>query len=452
MPEARRVGPSTYFDMDRVDGLEPATASLVERRRAAMGPAYRLFYEEPLHIVRGSGVHLYDSTGREYLDFYNNVASIGHSHPRVTDAVCTQLGVLNTHTRYLHEGVVRYSEELLATAPDDIDHVMFTCTGSEAGDLALRIAKHRTGRSGVIVTRNAYHGVTTETAAISPSLGGLDSLPRWVRTVAAPDPYRTDTRGHGSLGDWFAAQVRAAIDDLEDSGVGFAALVVDSVFASDGIFTDPVGFLAPARRVVAEAGGVYVADEVQPGFGRTGSHMWGFERHSRAAEPLTPDLVVVGKPMGNGIPIAGVLMRSQLVESFGREQRYFNTFGGNPVSVAAAQAVLDVIREESLMENAQRIGGLLRAGLADLAFRHRSIGDVRGAGLFVGAELVDPEGQPDENLTIRVVNGLRRHGVLVAASGLRNNVLKVRPPLVTQAHDAEHFLEVLDAVLGEERA
>ena len=443
------VGPSSYFDPARIDSLEPATAALVRRRVEAMGPAYRLFYEEPVHFVRGAGVHLYDVDGVEYLDFYNNVASLGHAHPRVTSAIAEQAAVLNTHTRYLHEGIVRYAEDLLATMPDALGHVMVTCTGSEAGDLALRIAKHHTGGTGVIVTRNAYHGVTTETAAISPSLVGQGSLPPWVRTVPAPDSYRVDpvALGYADLGEWFAAQVQDGIDDLAAHGIRLAALVVDTVFSSDGVFTEPRGFLAPARDVVRRAGGVLLADEVQPGFGRSGDAMWGFQRHGTADSPFVPDLVTLGKPMGNGMPVAATVLTPEVVAEFGRDMRYFNTFGGNAVSVAAAQAVLDVVQEEHLQDNASRVGTGLRDSLRDLMATHPAIGDVRGAGLFLGVELVGADGAPDEGLTLAVVNGLKRRRVLVATAGLENDVLKIRPPLVATDGDAERFVTELDATL-----
>jgi 4-aminobutyrate aminotransferase-like enzyme len=451
MAASRNVGPSSYFDPAHLVDLDAATADLVRRRLDALGPAYRLFYETPLHIVRGSGVHLYDADGHEYLDFYNNVASLGHSHPRVTAAIAEQAGILNTHTRYLHEGVVSYAEQLLETFPHQLRHVMFTCTGSEAGDLALRIAKHCTGGTGVIVTRNAYHGVTTETAAISPSLGGLDSVAPWVRTVQAPDPFRTDMEGFADLGEWFAAQVQDAIDDLTAHGVRFAALVVDSILSSDGVFPDPVGVLARARSVVADAGGLYLADEVQSGFARTGEAMWGFQRHGTTAAPLVPDLVTVGKPMGNGMPVAGVILRPEVVESFARDQRYFNTFGGNALSIAAAQAVLDVIIDEQLQDSVVRVGTRMRDDLRSLAVDHRGIGDVRGAGMFLGVELVDDDGAPDQALTLRVVNDLRQRRVLVATCGPDNNVLKVRPPLIATMADADRFVATLDATLSDVR-
>ena len=444
---AATVGPSTYFDPARVEELDDSTASLVRRRIAALGPAYRLFYDRPLQLVRGEGCRLYDVDGVEYLDAYNNVPSVGHAHPRVVAAIAEQAALLSTHTRYLHEGIVGYSEQLLATMPDEIGHVMYTCTGSEAGDLAMRLVKHTTGGTGVVVTRNAYHGVTTEVAALSPSLGGLDSLPDWVRVVPAPDDYRVDTSGYAGLGEWFAAQVQAAIDDLEAHGIRFAAFVADSVFASDGVLADPRGFLVPVRDVVHRAGGLYVADEVQPGFGRTGDELWGFARHGSGTAPFVPDLVVMGKPMGNGYPVAATAMRPEIAERFGRDMRYFNTFGGNPVAMAAAQAVLDVLRDEELQENARVVGERLRAQVR--ALDHACIGDVRGAGLFIGVELVHPDGSEDGDLTLAVVNGLQQRRVLVATGGLHNNVLKVRPPLCFSDADADRFVTELDAVLTE---
>lgn len=440
------AGPSAYFDLADLPSLDPATAGLVRRRRDALGPAYRLFYRQPLQLVRGRGVHLYDEQGVEYLDCYNNVPAVGHAHPRVTAAVSEQLARLNTHTRYLHPAVVRYAEELLATFPSGLGHVMFTCTGSEAGDLALRVAKHHTGNSGVIVTRNAYHGVTTEMAAVSPSLGGVGSVAPWVRVVPAPDPYRVDHRGAGfdSLDSWFGAQVQAAVDDLDRTGLGTAALLVDSILASDGIQPGPQGMLAQAVEAVHAAGGLYVADEVQAGFGRTGEAMWGFLRHE-----VAPDIVTLGKPMGNGIPVAGAVLRPEVVDRFGREVRYFNTFGGNPVAVAAAQAVLDIIRDEALQQNAKEVGAQLLAGLREVARRHPEVGDVRGAGLFVGVALSRPDGSPDETRTLAVVEALRRRRVLVGTTGPDNDVLKIRPPLPFSRSDADRLVSELDGALSD---
>ncbi|WP_019573255.1 aspartate aminotransferase family protein [Curvibacter lanceolatus] len=420
----------------------PDTTALLERRARLLGPAYRLFYEEPLHLVRGEGVSLYDAQGRRYLDAYNNVASVGHAHPRVVQALTQQAAQLNTHTRYLHQGVLDYAERLLGHLPRELGQAMFTCTGSEANDLALRIARAHTGAQGVVITRWAYHGVTTVLAEASPSLGAGMKLGAAVRTVAAPDSYREPA---AELGQRLARDVRAAITDLQAQGLQPAALLVDTVFSSDGLCTDPAGFLQPAVQAMREAGGLFIADEVQPGFGRTGEAFWGFERHG-----LVPDIVTLGKPMGNGHPVAGLAVRPEVLAAFGRECRYFNTFGGNPVSMAVASAVLDVIEQESLQANALAVGQYLREGLQSLAGRHEAVGDVRGAGLFVSVELVNDRAsrQADGPLAARVVNGMRRAGVLLSASGPQANCLKIRPPLVFSRANADELVERLDAVLS----
>jgi 4-aminobutyrate aminotransferase-like enzyme len=441
------AGPAAYFDPRRVDELAGPTASLVRRRQAAMGPAYRLFYDEPVQLVRGAGAHLFDAQGTDYLDAYNNVASVGHAHPRVAAAIGEQAAVLSTHTRYLDERIVTYSEQLLDTLPAALGHVMYTCTGSEAGDLALRIAKNYTGGTGIVVTRNAYHGVTTETAAISPSLGGVDTLAPWVRTVEPPHRGHVDPTRPAAVGEWFAAQVAAAIEELAVAGIRFAGFIADSIFASDGIVPDPAGFLRPAVDVVHQAGGLYIADEVQAGFARTGETYWGFDRHSVVRAPLVPDLVTIGKPMGNGMPIAATMMRPEVVESFGRDVRYFNTFGGNAVSIAAAQAVLDVVRDEHLQGHAARVGASLLSMLAELAVQHPVITQVRGAGLFIGVELSHPGAGSSADFTVQVSNELRQRHVLTGTTGLHNNVLKIRPPLVFSESDAERLTSALDATL-----
>ncbi|MDV8058083.1 MULTISPECIES: aspartate aminotransferase family protein [unclassified Rhodococcus (in: high G+C Gram-positive bacteria)] len=428
------------FDASSAVGLSTRTLDLVERRRRVLGPAYHLMYETPLELVRGEGVYVYDADGTRYLDMYNNVASVGHCHPRVVEAVTRQMSLINTHTRYLHEAVINYAEDLVGTFPDRLDTAMFTCTGSEANDLALRIARHATGRQGIIVTESAYHGGTVDVAACSPSMGptSVRNAP-WLRTVPAPDAYRVE----GDLGTWFAEQVQAQIDDLAASGIGIAALMIDSIFASDGILPEPTPFLKPAADVVHAAGGMLIADEVQPGFGRLGASMWGFERHG-----LLPDIVTMGKPMGNGMPIAGLVMQSSLAEQFGRDLRYFNTFGGNPVTIAAAQAVLDVIRDEDLVSNSAAMGERMLAGLRTVADRVDSIGDVRGAGLFVGVEFIGPAGEPDPAEALRVVNAMKKRGVLISATGMYGNTLKIRPPLTIEAADVDYFLEQFATVLA----
>lgn len=417
------TGPTTYFDPATVDHLDPRTADLVRRRIAAMGPAYRLFYREPVEFVRGSGAHLFTADGTDYLDAYNNVPSVGHAHPRVVAAIAEQAARLNTHTRYLDAATVEYAEDLLGTFPAHLGNVMFTCTGSEANDLALRIAKAATGGTGVIVSWNAYHGVTTEIAGISPSLVGRDRLAPWARAVPAPLP-----------GTDFAAAVREALATLDRP----AALIVDTVFASDGVFPDLPG-LADAVAAVRAAGGLFIADEVQPGFGRLGSHLWGFERAG-----LEPDLVTLGKPMGNGHPVAAVVTRPELTAAFAAQSRYFNTFGGNPVAIAAAQATLDVLRDERLPENAERVGRRLADGIRALPH----VAGVRGAGLFLGVDLVGHDGRPDEPFTLAVVEAMKQRRVLIATAGADNTTLKIRPPLPFDDADADRLLETLAEVLS----
>jgi 4-aminobutyrate aminotransferase-like enzyme len=422
----------------------PATAAMIERRDKLLGPAYRLMYERPLHIVRGEGAWLFDPDGRRYLDAYNNVASLGHCHPEVTDAICRQVRTLATNTRYLHDTILELAERLLATVREtDLAHLMLTCTGSEANDLAYRIAKMRTAGTGVIVTETAYHGTTDAVSKFSPSLGVTVDLGEHVRLVPAPRLYHANG---SDMGERFTRDVERAIDDLRRHGIRPAALIVDSLFTSDGILPDPAGFLKGAVEAIRGAGGVFIADEVQPGFGRTGQHFWGFQRHG-----VKPDIVTLGKPMGNGQPIAGLLATADTLAGFGRNSRYFNTFGGNTASCAAALAVFDVIEKQGLVQHANRIGKVLQEGIGALARRHEAIGDVRGAGMFVGVELVADRGSraPDRELTSRVVNNMREKGVLLSACAMGHNVLKIRPPLVLSLEQAGFVIDALDESLVE---
>ncbi|WP_280833621.1 aspartate aminotransferase family protein [Mycolicibacterium frederiksbergense] len=430
------------FDGSALDELDPDARTLIGRRDAVLSPSYRLFYREPIVAARGEGVWLYDPNGNQYLDVYNNVPAVGHSHPHVQRLVSEQLGVLNTHTRYLTEPVIAYSERLLALFGPELSKVVYTCTGSEAVDLALRVARYETGSAGIICTSHAYHGTTAAAAEISPSLGPNNPIGPNVVLVAPPDTYRQDPH---TAGQEFADRVRDAISTLQERGVGFAGLIVDSILSSDGVQADPAGFLAPAAAAVRAAGGLWIADEVQPGFGRLGSGWWGFERHT-----LQPDLVVLGKPMGNGIPIAALVGRDNVMARFGRDIRYFNTFGGNPVSIAAATAVLDVIEADGLLENAREVGRQLLHGLTELAGRHAEIGDVRGSGLFVAVELVTDRDtkNPDPATASWIVNELRSRRILISASGPFENVLKIRPPLPFGAAHADQLLTELDDILG----
>lgn len=425
----------------REGDISPADAALIKRRGELLGPAYRLFYEKPLHIVRGEGVWLYDPEGNAYLDVYNNVASVGHCHPHVVEALTKQAAVLNTHTRYLHETIVDYAAKLLTKFPAALKHVMFTCTGSEANDLALRIAKSYTKGTGVIITKLAYHGLTVAISELSPSLGDYVERGPQVKLVPAPDTYRID----GDVGTVFAAGVKQALAQMKAEGIKPCALLVDGIFSSDGVFPGEPGFLKEAVEAVRAAGGIYIADEVQPGFGRVGPAFWGFARHG-----LVPDIVTVGKPMGNGHPMAGAIMQPHVVEEFGRRSRYFNTFGGNPVSCAVGRAVLEVIDNEDLATNAGKVGAYMLAGLEKFAQSYDVIGDVRGAGLFLGLEFVKDRKtkEPNAEAATHVVNDLRRRKVLISATGPGANILKIRPPLVFTQEHADIFLDATEKALA----
>jgi len=409
-----------------------------------MGSAYRLFYDEPLHLVRGEGVWLFDADGNKYLDMYNNVAHVGHCHPHVVEAICEQASVLNTHTRYLHENVLDYAERLTGKLPDDLDTAMFCCTGSEANELALRIARSVTGGTGIIVVSSSYHGNSLATFEISTDSIVADDLPDYVVTVPSPDIYRGLHRGDDA-GARYAAYVHEAIDLLRSRGIKPAAFVIDTIVSSGGVVSPPKGYLSEVAKIIRDAGGLFVADEVQPGFGRTGSHFWGFEK-----DGIIPDIVSLGKPMGNGHPIAAVVSQRDFVESFARRSGYFNTFGGNPVSCAAAVAVLDVIENENLQKNALDVGQQLVDGLWQLAEKHECIGDVRGTGLFLAFDLVDDRERrtPATDLAAKMVNDLRGRGVLTGSIGPDANILKLRPPLVLSAEDADFVLQTLGESLS----
>lgn len=440
-PHTKRGKMVNGFDPSMTEGLDASTKTMVERRSDLLGPAYRLFYSNPVEFHRARGALMYDAEGRDYLDAYNNVVSVGHCHPDVNAAIADQFDTLCTHTRYIQPGILNFAEKLLATFEPEIGHVMFTCTGSEANDLALRMAKHHTGHQGIIVTSEAYHGNSELTAGFSPSMGENSPLGTWVRRVPAPDTYRVET---GNMGEWLAAHVAAQIEDLHRRGQGLAAFVADALFSSDGIFAHDSDILAPVAEVVRKAGGLMVADEVQCGFARSGSHLWGYQRHD-----FIPDIVSLGKPMGNGYPVAGIAVRPEVAAAFGHDMRYFNTFGGNTVAMAAANATFDVIQRENLLENCRSVGAMLKEGLQSLAQSDERIGDVRGTGLYLGVEMVrDRETkQPDSALALALVNEMRNRRVLISATSFNANVLKIRPPLIFSAANVDRFVTELEGAL-----
>lgn len=432
------------FKSEDAAALPARERALIERRRERLGSAYRLFYRRPVELVRGQGAHAWDADGNEYLDLYNNVPSLGHAHPAVVEAVSRQLAQLNTHTRYLHSAIVDYADDLTSTLPAEDYQMMFVCTGSEANDLALRVGRTFTRGRAWIATSEAYHGNTALVTAHSPSLAGAEAMDPALRIIDPPDTFR-----HGSsaaAGQAFFEQVRRAIADIEASGDGFAGLIADSSFSSDGVFTGEPGMIAAAVDLVHAHGGVFIADEVQPGFARTGEAFWGFARHG-----IVPDIITTGKPMGNGFPVAGMIARREVLEPFSSGRPYFNTFGGNPVAIAAAQAVLDTIRAEGLEAHALEVGEQFRASLRELASAHASIGDVRGAGLYTGVELVEAgsDGVPATPLALTVIERLRDHGVLTSVCGPANNILKLRPPLAFASTDIPRAIAALDTALRE---
>ncbi|MFT4127918.1 MAG: aspartate aminotransferase family protein [Gordonia sp. (in: high G+C Gram-positive bacteria)] len=422
--------------------LNARTRELVERRQRRLGPAYRLFYRQPIEIVRGLGAHVWDADGNEYLDFYNNVPSLGHAHPAVVDAVQRQMSLLNVHTRYLHTTVIDYAEALLRTLPTEVDQVMFVCTGSEANDLALRVGREYTKGTAYIATSEAYHGNTALVSAHSPSLAGAETMDAALRIIDPPDTYREGSSD--VAGARFLAAVRDAVDDIARSGDGLAGMIVDTSFSSDGIYTGAQGMIAAALEFVQAQGGVVIADEVQPGFARTGEAFWGFARHG-----IVPDLVTMGKPMGNGFPVAALAARAEVLAPFATGRPYFNTFGGNPVAMAAARAVVDTIHQEGLQQHALDVGRLLRDGLRALADAHPAVGDIRGAGLYTGLELVRDRDskEPATSLALELLEHLRERRVLTSVCGPTNSVLKLRPPLAVQEKDLPWLLDALDASL-----
>lgn len=422
-----------------------ATDELLRRRYRVLGRGSPLLYDRPLHIVRGEGVWLFDADGRRYLDAYNNVPHVGHCHPKVVEAIVRQAGILNVHTRYLHEGIVEYAERLVSKFDPELSTVILTCTGSEANEVALRMARLCTGSRGILCTSSAYHGNTAAVAQVSPFIPPPESHGPDVRLVAPPDSYRDPRNADGTLRHetWLDA-VQSACDSLRASGRGVAGMIFDSVFCSEGLPMLTADFVAGAVDIVRRAGGLYIADEVQPGFGRTGSHMWGYELYG-----VVPDIVTLGKPMANGHPVSGVVARTSLAGEFAEKVMYFNTFGGNPVSCAAASAVLDVLDSERLQQNAREVGAYTIAGLHRLAAKHEILGDIRGHGLFFAAELVNDRvaKTPAEQATKWVVNAMRERGVLISRTGTHGNVLKIRPPMPFSRENADLLLSTLDDVL-----
>jgi 4-aminobutyrate aminotransferase-like enzyme len=394
-----------------------------------------LSYRDPLHLVRGDGVWLIDAHGRRYLDAYNNVPVVGHGHPRVVEAIVGQARRLNTNLRYLHETALAVAERLVASTGGALDTVMFVNSGSEANDVAWRMARTVTGGDGGIASDYAYHGITDAITALTPEEWGSHLRPEHVRTWHPPDTMRGF--------DGSVAEFDGAIRDLVQSGHRPAATILDGILTSDGIVDLDPAIVAELVRLARDAGALWIADEVQGGHGRTGAALWSYQRLG-----IEPDFVTLGKPMGNGHPVAAVLTRREVAQQFGARGDVFSTFGGNPVSMAAALAVLQVIEDERLVEHAADVGQYLAGCLREIAGRSPGIGEVRGIGLAIGVEIIQPGStEPDSASTKEIVEGMRREGVLIGTTGRHGNTLKIRPPLVLQRRHADQVVATLERVL-----
>ncbi|WCL54388.1 aminotransferase class III-fold pyridoxal phosphate-dependent enzyme [Gimibacter soli] len=447
----RAAGFSPYGDIVTTPENPQSIEDMIAERGRLLGPSLSLSYRKKLKIVKGRGAWLYDQTGRAFLDCVNNISHVGHCHPHVVQALSKQAAVLNTNTRYLNDNIQRYAERLLATFPDPLSVVYFVCSGSEANELALRLARTATGRRGTVVVDWAYHGNTSSLIEISPykfNRKGGKGRPDHVRIAALPDPYRGPYKGYGpETGKLYAAGVEACIADLKAaSGEGPAAFIAESIAGVAGQVVYPEGYLKGAYAATRATGGLCIADEVQTGFGRVGTHMWAFEQQG-----VVPDIVTLGKPIGNGHPMAAVVTTRAIADAFANGMEYFNSFGGNPVSCAVGMAVMDVIEREGLQAHALETGRHLLAGLEGLR-KHPLVGDVRGTGLFVGIELVEDHETltPATAAADRVVQFAREAGVLLSTDGPFENIIKIKPPMAFGKAEADLLVATLDAALQAE--
>jgi 4-aminobutyrate aminotransferase-like enzyme len=421
--------------------------SLQQRRDLALGPGAELFYDEPVEIVRGDGCQLFDVGGRRYLDLYNNVPCVGHGNRAVAEAMAAQQATLNVHSRYLHEGIVSYAERLTGLHHDGIESVVFCCSGTEANEIALAMARAVTGRDGIVCTDAAYHGNAGVVGALTDVGEGGRGHTASIRGFPFPDRYQplSPALDDDELCDAYLERVDAAIAALKRDGHGLAAFIICSIFANEGLPRIPDGFLAAATERVHREGGLVIGDEVQCGFGRTG-HWWGYE-----ALGFRPDIVVMGKPMGNGLPLAAAAASREHVATFRREADYFNTFAATPLQAAVGTTVLDEIERMALVKRAGAVGAALLEGLKARTAAVDVIGEVRGCGLFIAVEIVRDRASktPYPELARSLANRFRDHGMLLGAAGARGNVLKVRPPLVFSHADAAEFLDVCDRCFGD---
>ncbi len=430
----------------------PSIEETLDGRGEHIADCLSISYNPPVKIVRGWMQYLYDHLGREFLDLVNNVSHVGHCHPRVVRAAQSQMAILNTNTRYLHDSLAEYARRLCATLPESLSVCYFVCSGSEANELALRLARAHTGATDMIVVDGAYHGNTTTLIDISPykfdSPAGAGA-PSYVQKVILPDLYRGPYKDMRDAGKLYADHVREALEKISKRGQRIAAFICESMLSCAGQIVLPSGYLMEAYQSVRAVGGVCIADEIQVGFGRVGSHFWGFQ-----TQDVVPDIVTMGKPMGNGYPVAAVVTTREIAASFDKKgMEYYNTFGGTQVSCAVGLAVLDVIEEQGLQRHARETGAYLKDRLQGLSEKHALIGDVRGEGLFQGVELVRDRDtlEPAPEETLYVAGRLKQLGVLISVDGVSRNVLKIKPPMVLTKTDAGRFTDSLDRVLSEPR-
>ena len=429
---------------------EPAKADTLAARQRSIGGSVSLSYLEPLKVVRGWMQYLFDETGRRYLDAYNNVPHVGHGHPAVVAAAQRQMNVLNTNTRYLHDAINRYAESLCATLPAPLRVCFFVNSASEGNELALRLARAYSGQRDMIVLEAAYHGHTTTLIDISPykhAGPGGQGAPEWVHTAPVADVYRGPYKaGDAQAGSKYAGHVEDLIDRLRHKGRAPAGFIAESCPSVGGQIFFPPGYLSEVYRHIRQAGGVCIADEVQTGYGRIGSHFYAFEKQG-----VVPDIVVLGKPIGNGHPLSAVITTAEIAAAFNNGMEFFSTFGGNPVSCAIGETVLRIVQEERLMEHALTVGDHLLAGLKPFLERYPIVGDVRGSGLFLGVELVKDRRtlQPAAEEAAFIVNRMREQGILIGSDGPLHNVLKIRPPMPFTSENADFLVAALDQVFGE---
>lgn len=418
-------------------------------RKKNINPCMSVSYQDPLKIVKGRGVWLYDDKGDAYLDMVNNVSHVGHCHPKVVAASCEQTQLLNTNSRYLHDKLAEYSVKLLSTFPQELSVVFFCCTGSEANELALRLARAKTKGKDIITVDGAYHGNTQALIDISPykhNGKGGEGAPDYVQVVPTPDPYRGKIQESSSVGEEYANFIDHALDNIQARGSTVSAFICESLLGCGGQMALPANYLQNVYRKVRDSGGVCIADEVQVGFGRCGTHMWAFEQQG-----VVPDIVTLGKPIGNGHPMSAVITTREIADAFNTGMEYFNTFAANPVSCAIGLAVLEVIEQEQLQQNAHTIGHYLIEQLNNIQQRCPYIGNVRGTGLFIGAEFVEDrhsKSAAPQKLD-RVIQALRHKNILVSADGPEHNVLKIKPPMVFTQQHADLFLDKFTQTLQE---